>query len=138
MSVEVLDGSTVISFLEDEEAFDSCVCKRFAWLDANHDGLLSYEEMLRELQSLRLVETHFGIDIKTDPVELACIYDSLFLQFDRDSSGTVDLQEFKAETKRMLLAMANGLGFLPVQMLLEEDSFLKKAVEFESTKVAAA
>ena len=137
MSVELLDGATIIRFLEDEEAFNSSVCKRFAWLDANHDGLLSYEEMLRELQSLRVIETHFGVDIKTDPNELTCIYNSIFLQFDRDSSGTVDLQEFRAETKRMMLAMANGLGFLPVQMVLEEDSFLKKAVEFESTKLAA-
>ena len=46
------------------------------------------------------------------------------------------LEEFKAETKSMMLAMANGLGFLPVQMVLEEGSLLKKAVEREYTKLA--
>lgn len=38
----------------------------------------------------------------------------------------------------MMLAMASGMGFLPVQMVLEEDSFLKKAVEWESAKLVAS
>uniref|UniRef100_A0A6N2MG35 EF-hand domain-containing protein n=1 Tax=Salix viminalis TaxID=40686 RepID=A0A6N2MG35_SALVM len=76
MSVEILDGATIVNFLEDEDAFN--------------------------------------------------------VSFDHDLNGTVDLEEFKAETRQMMLAMANGMGFLPVQMVLEEDSFLKKAVEWES------
>ncbi|VVA17486.1 PREDICTED: Calcium-binding [Prunus dulcis] len=135
MSVEVLDGATIVNFVEDEEAFNLAVHHRFGNLDTNHDGLLCYAEMLKELQSLRVFETHYGIDVKPDPEEIARVYDSLFVQFDHDSNGAVDLEEFKAETKRMMLAMANGMGFLPVQMVLEEDSFLKKAVERESTKI---
>ncbi|XP_068335018.1 uncharacterized protein [Pyrus communis] len=140
MSVEMLDGATIVNFVEDEEAFSLSIRDRFAHLDINHDGLLSYAEMLKELQSLRVFETHYGIDVKPDPEEIAHVYDSLFVQFDHDSNGAVDLEEFKAETKRMMLAMANGMGFLPVQMLLEEDSFLKKAVEkeYSGTKVYAA
>ncbi|KAJ4730141.1 Calcium-binding EF-hand family protein [Melia azedarach] len=138
MSVEVLDGATIVSFVEDEEAFNVSICDRFAHLDTDHDGLLSYAEMLEELKSLRVFETHFGIDEKPDPAELASVYNSLFVQFDHDSNGTVDLEEFKAETKQMMLAMANGLGFLPVEMLLEEDSILKKAVEKESTAKVVA
>ncbi|KAM7503710.1 hypothetical protein LguiB_002614 [Lonicera macranthoides] len=134
MSVEVLDGATILGFVEDEAAFDSSINDLFAQLDINHDGLLSYTEMLKELQSLRVFETHFGVDVKTDPDELNRMYGSLFVQFDRDSNGAVDLEEFKEETKRMMLAMANGLGFLPVQMVLEEGSFLKKAVERELSK----
>ncbi|KAK6918784.1 EF-hand domain [Dillenia turbinata] len=137
MSVEVLDGTTILRLVEDEEAFNSLIKDRFACLDTNHDGLLSYAEMLKELQSLRVLETHFGIDLKTDPDELANIYGSLFLQFDHDANGTVDMEEFKDEMKQMMLAMANGLGCLPIQMALEEDSFLKKAVELESAKAAA-
>ncbi|CAN1285073.1 hypothetical protein LINPERPRIM_LOCUS18860 [Linum perenne] len=38
----------------------------------------------------------------------------------------------------MLLAMASGLGFMPVQMALEENSLLRKAVELETAKNAAA
>ncbi|CAI9294836.1 unnamed protein product [Lactuca saligna] len=135
MSVELLDGATIVGFVEDDEAFNGSIQDRFANLDTNHDGLLSYSEMLKELQCLRMIETHFGVDVKTDPEELSHVYDSLFVQFDRDSNGTVDLEEFKAETKRMMLDMANDLGFLPVQMILDEDSFLKKAVEREFTKL---
>jgi hypothetical protein len=40
MSVEILDGSTVRSFVEDEGAFNSSVDGRFAALDSDHDGLL--------------------------------------------------------------------------------------------------
>ncbi|KAA8524781.1 hypothetical protein F0562_011204 [Nyssa sinensis] len=138
MSVEVLDSTTIVSFVEDEEAFNGSIHDRFARLDTDRDGFLSYAELLKELQSLRVFETHFGIDVKTEPDELARVYDSLFVQFDHDSNGAVDLEEFKAETKQMMLAMANGLGCLPVQMALEEDSFLKKAVERESAKVLAA
>ncbi|KAJ6710731.1 CALCIUM-BINDING EF-HAND FAMILY PROTEIN-RELATED [Salix koriyanagi] len=110
MSVEILDGATIVNFMEDEEAFNLQICDRFAHLDSDHDGRLSYGEMLKELQCLR---------------------------FDHDLNGTVDLEEFKSETKQMMLAMANGMGFLPVQMVLEEDSFLKKAAEWESAKLAA-
>lgn len=136
MSVEILDAATIFNFVEDEEAFGISVCDRFAQLDTDHDGLLSSVEMLKELQSLRVFETHFGIDLEPDPDELARVYDSLFMQFDHDSNGTVDLLEFKEETKQMMLAVANGLGYLPVQMILEEDSFLKKAVDRESIRVA--
>jgi hypothetical protein len=56
MSVEILDGSTVWSFVEDvedERAFNTSVDGRFAALDADHDGLLTYAEMAGELMSLR-------------------------------------------------------------------------------------
>ncbi|XP_059651119.1 uncharacterized protein LOC132298774 [Cornus florida] len=138
MSVEVLDGANIVSFVEDEEAFNGSIHDRFTCLDTDHDGLLSYAELLKELQSLRVFETHFGIDVKTEQDELSRVYTSLFVQFDHDSNGSVDFEEFKAETKQMMLAMANGLGFLPVQMVLEEDSFLKKAVERESSRIVAA
>ncbi|XP_057440477.1 uncharacterized protein LOC130732447 [Lotus japonicus] len=137
MSVEILDGATIVNFLEDEEAFNISVCNRFALLDTNKDGLLSYEEMLKELQCLRVLETHFGIDVKPDPDELGRVYKSLFIQFDHNLNGSVDLEEFKMETREMMLAMADGMGFLPVQMALEEDSILKRAVERECNKVVA-
>ncbi|KAJ7960302.1 Calcium-binding EF-hand family protein [Quillaja saponaria] len=78
MSVEILDGATIVNFIEDEEAFNVSVCDHFAHLDIDHDGLLSYEEMLKELQSLRVFEIHFGIDEKPKPEELARVYGSLF------------------------------------------------------------
>jgi hypothetical protein len=93
--------------------------------------------MLKELQGLRVFETHFGIDVESDPDELARVYESLFVQFDYNLNGMVDLEEFKKETKQMMLAMADGMGFLPIQMVLEEDSILKLAVEREYNNAAA-
>ncbi|KAK7320558.1 hypothetical protein VNO77_30139 [Canavalia gladiata] len=137
MSVEILDGATIVSFVEDEEAFNLSVSDLFAKLDTDKDGHLSYSEMLKELQSLRVFETHFGVDVKRDPDELARVYESLFVQFDHDLNGRVDLQEFKEETKQMMLAMANGLGSLPLQMALEQDSLLMKAVQRQYYNIAA-
>ncbi|KAI6672730.1 hypothetical protein NL676_000636 [Syzygium grande] len=79
------------------------------------------------------------VDVKPDPDELASVYGSLLVQFNHDANanGSVDLEAFKAETRRMMLAMADDLGFLLVQMVLEEHSFLKKAVMRELTKVVA-
>ncbi|KAF7846901.1 hypothetical protein BT93_L3609 [Corymbia citriodora subsp. variegata] len=137
MSVEMMDSATIVGFVEDEEVFDAFIGDHFSRLDVDCDGRLSYVEMLRDLQGLRVLETHFGVDVKPDPDEVASLYGSLFVQFDHDANGSVDLEEFKAETRRMMLAMADDLGSLPVQMVLEEDSFLKKAVERELIKVAA-
>ncbi|PON56085.1 Parvalbumin [Trema orientale] len=131
MSVELLDGATIIHFVEDEEAFSASVRRRFNQLDIDQDGLLCYAEMLRELQSLRVWESHFGIDVKTDPDEVAKVYGSLFAQFDHDSDGAVSLEEYTAETKKIMLGVASGLGSLPVKMVLEEDSLLMRAVERE-------
>jgi Ca2+-binding EF-hand superfamily protein len=138
MSVEILDWRTVQSFVEDEGAFNASVDGRFAALDANHDGLLSYTEMAGELMSLRVLEKHFGIDETgvISPDELATLYRGLFARFDRDGDGAVDREEFRAEMKEVMLAVASGLGFLPVQMVVEEGSFLKVAVDRELARAA--
>ncbi|XP_022135904.1 uncharacterized protein LOC111007741 [Momordica charantia] len=134
MSVEILDSATIINFVEDEEAFGAWIRERFRHLDADRDGVLSYAEMLQELHSLRVYETHFGVDAKPDPDELSRLYGAVFMQFDRNSNGEVDLEEFMAGTKRIMVAIAEGMGFLPLQMALEEDGFLMKAVRSEKSR----
>ncbi|KAJ0987010.1 hypothetical protein J5N97_005366 [Dioscorea zingiberensis] len=111
MSVEILDGETIRSFVEDEQAFNISVESRFASLDTDNNGRLSYIEMMKELLSLRVIETHFGVDnIGLSHEELVQVYGSLFSRFDHNGDGTVDLEEFRAEMKEMMLAVANGLG----------------------------
>ncbi|XBH70749.1 hypothetical protein VPH35_098344 [Triticum aestivum] len=107
--------------------------QRLAALDAKHDGLLCYTEMAGELMSLGVLEKHFGVDEAggVGPDELAKLYRGLFARFDHDGNGTVDREEFRAEMKEVMLAVANGLEFLPVQMVVEEGSFLKVAVDRE-------
>jgi hypothetical protein len=139
MSVEILDRGTVWSFVENEGAFNSSVDCPFATLDADHDGLLTYAEMAGELMSLRVLEKHFGVDEATvDPDELVGLYQGLFTRFDRDGSGKVDRHEFCAEMKEVMLAMANGLGFLPVQMVVEKGSFLNVTVDRELGQLTKA
>jgi hypothetical protein len=131
MSVEILDGRTVQSFVEDEGAFNSCVDARFAALDADRDGRLSYAEMAAELAALRVREAHFGADAPAPAAEVAELYGALFARFDRDGDGAVGPDEFRAEMRDLMLAVASGLGALPVQMVVEEGSLLRRAVDRE-------
>uniref|UniRef100_A0A0E0LWK2 EF-hand domain-containing protein n=1 Tax=Oryza punctata TaxID=4537 RepID=A0A0E0LWK2_ORYPU len=96
--------------------------------------MLSYAEIARELMSLRVLETHFGVDGGDDG--LAALYRGLFARFDRNGDGKVGLHEFCAEMKEVMVAVANGLGFLPVQMVVEDGSFLKVAIDRELAKAA--
>lgn len=138
MGVVIIDGSTVRSFVEDEARFKKSVDEAFASLDLNNDGVLSRSELRRAFESLRLIETHFGVDVATPPEELTKLYDSIFDKFDCDRSGTVDKEEFRTEMKMIMLAIADGLGSNPIQMALEDDdkSFLKQAADLEASKLS--
>ena len=141
MSLEVLDGATVRDFVEDEKSFNAVIERHFSALDADKDGLLSYGEMVSEIKKIMALETKVGAaDEVTEPdkEDLGRVYRSVFSQFDRNGSGAVDLEEFRAEMGEILLAVAKGLGFLPVQMVLEEGSFLKMAVDRESAMIASS
>jgi hypothetical protein len=49
---------------------------------------------------MRLIETHFGIDVVMPPEQLTQLYDSIFEGFDCDKSGMVDRNEFREEFER--------------------------------------
>ncbi|PPS11251.1 hypothetical protein GOBAR_AA09377 [Gossypium barbadense] len=68
--------------------------------------------------------------------------DESFAALDLNEDGvcrnTIDPQEFKSEMKKILLAIADGLGSCPIQMALEDDdrsNFLKKAADLEAAKL---
>lgn len=138
MGVIIIDGSTVRDFVDDEAHFTKTVNESFAALDLNNDGVLSRLELRRAFETLRLIETHFGVDVATAPEELTKLYDSIFEKFDCDHSGTVDLEEFRNEMRKILLAIADGLGFSPIQIAIEDDgeSILKKAADLEAEKIS--
>ncbi|XP_051143982.1 uncharacterized protein LOC127260303 [Andrographis paniculata] len=139
MGVVIIDGSTVRTFVDDAAQFEKSAGEAFAALDLNNDGVLSRSELRRAFESLRLIESHFGLDIATPPEELTKLYDSIFEKFDCDKSGTVDRKEFDDELRNILLAIADGLGSNPIQMALEDDdqSFLKQAADFEASKLSS-
>ncbi|XP_027106682.1 uncharacterized protein [Coffea arabica] len=137
MGVVIIDGSTVRDFVANEAEFNKSADEKFAALDLNNDGVLSRSELRKAFESFRLLETHFGVDVATPPDELTKLYDSIFEKFDCDNSGTIDREEFRNEMKKIMLAIADGLGTCPIQMALEDDddSFLKQAADLEASKV---
>ncbi|KAL2933020.1 Calmodulin flagellar [Bienertia sinuspersici] len=141
MGVVIIDGSTVRSFVEDEAEFNKSVEKSFAAFDLNGDGTLSRSELRKAFESMRLIESHYGVDVGgPNPAQLTALYDSIFEGFDLDRNGTVDLEEFKSEMKKIMLAIADGLGECPIQMALEDGSgnLLQNAADFEASKVKDA
>uniref|UniRef100_A0A0D6R4L6 EF-hand domain-containing protein n=1 Tax=Araucaria cunninghamii TaxID=56994 RepID=A0A0D6R4L6_ARACU len=134
MSIEVVDGSTVRDFVVNEAAFNKTIDEKFKAFDVNNDGVLSRCELRKVFESLRLIESHFGMEVQNTPDQLNALYDSVFDGFDTDHNNTVDLEEFRSEMKKIMLAIADGLGAAPIHLVLENDSLLKEAIEFESSK----
>ncbi|KAH7864346.1 hypothetical protein Vadar_028558 [Vaccinium darrowii] len=136
MGVVIIDGSTVRDFVSNEDQFNKSIHEKFSSLDLNHDGVLSRSELRKAFESLRLLETHFGVDVATAPEELTKLYDSIFEKFDCDKSESIDLEEFRSEMKKIMLAIADGLGSAPIQMALEDDdeNLLKQAADLEASK----
>ncbi|KAH7853893.1 hypothetical protein Vadar_007754 [Vaccinium darrowii] len=58
--------------------------------------------------------THFGVNVAPAPEELTRLYDSIFEKFDCDHGELIDLEEFRLEMKKIMLAISNGLGLAPV------------------------
>ncbi|XP_031091916.1 uncharacterized protein LOC115996699 [Ipomoea triloba] len=137
MGVVIIDGSTVRNFVNDDEVFNKAVDERFTTLDLNDDGVLSRSELRKAFESFRLNETHFGVDAATPPEDLPKLYDSIFEKFDLDQSGSIDRDEFKSEMKKIMLAIADGLGSSPIQMVLEEsdNNLLKQAADREAAQI---
>ncbi|KAM3323300.1 hypothetical protein P3S67_004451 [Capsicum chacoense] len=140
MAVVIIDGSTVRDFVNNEEAFTKAIDKGFTDLDLNNDGVLSRSELRKAFESLRLIESHFGVEVAATPEELTNLYDSIFEKFDCDHNGTVDREEFGNEMRKIMLAIADGLGTSPIQMALDDSdqSLIKQAADLEASKLHAA
>ncbi|XP_055815093.1 uncharacterized protein LOC129884841 [Solanum dulcamara] len=139
MGVVIIDGSTIRDFVNDEAAFAKSIEKGFTDLDLNNDGVLSRSELRKAFESLRLIESHFGVDVASTPEELTNLYDSIFEKFDCDHNGNVDREEFGNEMRKIMLAIADGLGSSPIQMALDdsEQSLIKQAADLEASKLPA-
>jgi Ca2+-binding EF-hand superfamily protein len=127
MGVVFIEGSTVRTFVDDEPAFLKSVEPIFKDLDVNSDGVLSRAELRPAFERLNLLEAHFGVQDKKTPAELQVIYDKVFEQFDTDHNEIVDKSEFIEQVKQMLLAVADGLGNNPFNILVQDGSILEVA-----------
>ncbi|PKA60346.1 hypothetical protein AXF42_Ash008405 [Apostasia shenzhenica] len=105
------DGAAISDFVYDDRAFRASIEGRFASLDADGDGLISFAEMAEELMSLKVLQASFDVaGTGLSHRFLVELHRDIFARFDRDGSrATVDLEEFEDEMKEMLMAVA---GFL--------------------------
>lgn len=124
MSVEFIDGQIVTDFVNDSPAFEKWANEKFKAFDADGKGALSRDALQK--RSGKLSSTEFELQSSE---EISKLYDVLFEKFDVDQSGTIDLQEFVALAKEIMLAKARGIGNSPVCIILQEDSLLMRAVQ---------
>ncbi|KAK9732816.1 hypothetical protein RND81_04G024200 [Saponaria officinalis] len=54
---------------------------------------------------------------------------------EKDGFVAVDLEKYKVELRGMMLAVAQGIGNTPVNVMVEEGSFLSKVYEFEISRI---
>ncbi|KAJ7559193.1 hypothetical protein O6H91_04G073700 [Diphasiastrum complanatum] len=136
MAVILLDGSTVRNFVMDEEAFQKVVDLQFSQLDVDRDGMLSRAELLAEFDRLNIFKEEFESQLQPSPEAMDAIFNLVFETFDSDHSGGVDLVEFREQMKLIMLAIADGIGCIPVSMAVEEGSLLMDAMQYEHAEQA--
>lgn len=127
MSVAFINDTTVTNFINDTKTFDDCIKESFKKLDKDKDGFLNASEVRVGFRS-RPLEFELMDPVDDDLCELVC------QKFHVEKNGGIDEKEFKSVTTDILLAMANGIGNLPLQVALQQDSLLMKAVEHEMKK----
>lgn len=120
MSVAFLNDTTVIDFINDTKIFDNCVKESFQKLDIDKDGILNANEL------------RAGFRSSTDPVD--DLSQTVCRKFNVEKSGGINENEFKSVVTEILLAIAYGIGNLPLQVALQQDGLLMKAVEHERAK----
>ncbi|XVF31191.1 hypothetical protein REPUB_Repub16aG0124300 [Reevesia pubescens] len=126
MSVAVLDSKTVTGFVEAKEEFKNCVEEYFKMLDSNGDGGICRNELEEGLGMIFTME--FESKSKEDVDQF---YSTIFERFDEDGNGKIDCNEFTSFMREIMLAMARGIGTLPVIVALDQDSLLMMAVKHE-------
>ena len=63
--------------------------------------------------------------------EINNLYEVIFKRFDKDEKCFIDQMEFESLIRELMLAMARGIGDLPVLVAFEKHSLLLKAVQHE-------
>ncbi|GBG73985.1 hypothetical protein CBR_g17696 [Chara braunii] len=138
MGVVFLDGSTIRAFVNKKEAFARCVDEIFHGLDVDGDDVLSKSEMRPALENVSEPDLQQQMLALASPSrrtmasrdeERDKFYDRLFERFDQDHNGVVDKEEFLASEREILLAIADGLGDVPISMVVEDKSLLQSAAD---------
>ncbi|EEF49696.1 EF-hand calcium-binding domain-containing protein 1 [Ricinus communis] len=129
MTLAVINGPTVVEFVEDSNTFEICVKECFGMLDVNGDGVISKDELCDGFYKLMSLEC--GLHPKQ---EINNLYDAIFERFDEDKNGSINKQQFRSLMRELMFAMARGIGNSPILMALDTESMMMKAVEHEHSK----
>ncbi|KAL8166633.1 hypothetical protein V2J09_008132 [Rumex salicifolius] len=131
----MIDGPMINRFIEDVDNFRKCADERFHELDAGGDGLLSREDLGRKLSASMGLDHQTSSDLQLHDGKEKNIDDLVFDKFDVDGNGMIDGEEFRPMMTEMLIAMARGIGSMPVVVGVEKDSLLMKAYENELARI---
>ena len=126
MSVAMVNSSMVMGFIQDTKKFNNCINECFEMLDIDGNGMLSRKLLYGGLHKLLSLENNMNQE-----EEVNNLYEVIFKRFDKDEKGFIDRMEFESLIRELMLAMARGIGDLPVLVALEEHSLLMKAVQHE-------
>ncbi|KAI9084884.1 hypothetical protein K1719_033290 [Acacia pycnantha] len=126
MNIAVVNSSTITKFVDDKNAFDEFVRGWLAVLDEDGDGVLSRDD-IRGVFCKLLPLGYYPRE--KDEIDGLC--GSVFERFDQDRNGLLDGHEFKSFMTEIMNALARGIGGSPLIVVLEQGSFLSKAVQHE-------
>ncbi|XWS42480.1 hypothetical protein CRYUN_Cryun16bG0017500 [Craigia yunnanensis] len=105
MSVAVLDSKKVTGFVE----------QYFKMLDSNGNEGVSCNELEEHLRRI------FTMELESKSKD----------RFDEDDNNKIDRNEFTSIMREIMLAMARGIGNLPVIVALFQDSLQMMAIKHE-------
>ncbi|XP_028790336.1 uncharacterized protein LOC114746273 [Neltuma alba] len=132
MNVAVVNSSTITKFVDDKNTFDKFVRERLALLDEDGDGVLSPDDVRGGFSKLLPLGYY---PREKDEIDGLCR--SVFERFDEDQNGWLDGNEFKSFMTEIMNALARGIGGSPLVVVLEQGSFLSKAVHHELARDSA-
>lgn len=122
--VAVVNGSTITKFVDDKDAFDKYAREWFVLLDENGDGVLSPDEIRKGFGKL----LPLGYEPRgKDEIDALC--KSVLDRFDENRKGSLDENAFNCFITEIMNAIARGIGGSPVIVVLQQGSFLSKAVQ---------
>ena len=122
----MVNSSTVMGFIQDTKKFNNCINECFEMLDIDGNVMFSRELLYGGLHKLLSLENN-----TIQEEEINNLYEVIFKRFDKDEKCFIDRMEFESLIRKLMLAMARGIGDLPVLVAFEKHSLLLKAVQHE-------
>ena len=129
----MVNSSTVMGFIQDTKKFNNCINECFEMLDIDGNVMFSRELLYGGLHKLLSLENN-----TIQEKEINNLYEVIFKRFDKDEKCFIDRMEFESLIRELMLAMARGIGDLPVLVALKEHSLLMKAIQHELASLKAS